>query len=445
MDGREGDVNRSLQRKLSVWLSGVILGIAAVAGILSFAGAFYEANELQDDQLRQIAALFNRHNLPVTGPGRLAEPIADSDSRVIVQTLTDRRSQYATDKGFLLPTDIPDGMQTLTAEGEPWRIFVRTLASGSRIAVGQQTAVRDEIARDSALRTVMPLIILVPLLLLVAGLLIKQMFKPVKKLAADLDRRPEHDLQALNEANLPAEILPFVVAINRLLSRVENAIALQRRFVANAAHELRSPLTALSLQAESLEAVAMPEPARERLGFLKTGIQRARALLEQMLALARVQDASAHAQPASVSVSRVMRQVLEDMMPLAQEKSLDLGVVEDADISVRLREIDLHTLIRNIVDNAIRYTPPGGRVDISVMAGKDQVVLKVDDTGPGIPAPEREQVFDPFYRVLDNNQVGSGLGLSIVKAIIDRNGGSVALSEPAHFSGLSVIVRLRKT
>ena len=275
MDGIEGKVGRSLQLRLSVWLCGVILLVAVAGGIFSFVSAFREANELQDDQLRQIAALVGHHALPLpAAAAQKAEPVSDADSRVIVQPLP-RPGKPPDHAALALPSHLPDGVQTLAIDGETWRVFVKTLARGSQVAIAQQTAVRDEIASDSALHTITPFAVLVPVLLLVVGLLVKEMFLPVKMLASELDRRSHQDLGALRHPTLPSEIMPFVVAINRLLARVENAVALQRRFVANAAHELRSPLTALSLQAERLEATEMSDLARERLGTLRSGIQRA--------------------------------------------------------------------------------------------------------------------------------------------------------------------------
>jgi len=232
-----------------------------------------------------------------------------------------------------------------------------------------------------------------------------------------------------------------VVAINRLLSRVAQSVAVQRRFVADAAHELRSPLTALSLQAERLEAADMSAQARERLASLRTGIQRTRSLLDQLLTLARAQESS-HEQSGTVSVQHVFRQVLEELMPLAQAKHIDAGVVSSGDTNVIAREADLKTLVKNLVDNAIRYTPDGGQIDLSVRTNESKVILQVDDTGPGILEEERERVFDPFYHVLGNDEVGSGLGLSIVQTMADRIGASVHLgySNEQTKSGLRVKV-----
>lgn len=446
MDGGKESMNRSLQFTLSLWISIVILLIAVIGGIFSFKNAFQEANELQDDQLRQIAALVSRQDLPMprTDVSR-DKQIADSDTRIVIQALTSSKGGQPDDSPLILPNDLPDGMQTLTIQGEPWRVFAKTLADLDRMAVAQQTAVRDETARESALATVMPFIILVPLLLLVVSLLVKQLFMPVKKLALELDHRSEFDLSAISHKTLPAEIVPFVAAIDRLLMKVEKTLTSQRQFVANAAHELRTPLTALSLQAERLEMIPLPSEAQERLGTLKTGIQRSRLLLDQLLTLAKVQGPQAPAIPLT-SMRKILRAVLEDLMPLAHEKSIDVGMTEECDVSIQASEIDLYSLVRNLVDNAIRYTPRGGRVDLSVRADEGQVTFGVDDTGEGIPVCERETVFIPFYRGQGNQEIGSGLGLSIVKAIADRMGATVRLADAGNASstGLKVIVQWQK-
>lgn len=444
MDGSPGKIKRSLQLRLSVWLSLVILIVAVAAGIFSFASAFEEAIELQDGQLRQTAALINRRYIPLTAATpQTRVHDADPESDLVVQQLPFPGLQAPESAGDLpgLPASLPDGLQTTTVRGVSWRLFVRTLDSGSRVAVGQQTAMRDEIARDSALRTLMPLLIIVPILLLLVADLTRKMFQPLKKVAAGLDGRSEQDMHEISGTHLPSEILPFVVAINRLLARVARSVVVQRRFVADAAHELRTPLTALSLQVERLAAADMPPQARERLISLRGGIQRTRELLDQLLTLARVQDGAA-GRPESVSVQHVFRQVLEELMPLAEARSIDLGVANEANAVLLASETDLATLVKNLVGNAIRYTPEGGRVDLCVQPMAGSVIVQVDDTGPGIEPEERRKVFDPFYRILGNNEIGSGLGLSIVQAIAHRLGAAIDLSyadEQAR-SGLSVRV-----
>ncbi|MEZ5726590.1 MAG: ATP-binding protein [Burkholderiaceae bacterium] len=450
MDGLKARLNASLQFRLSFALALAILVVALVAGGFSFVSAFGEAHELQDDMLRQVAALADGHRSM-----RDAPKIADVDSRVVVQVLgpgaaparggTADATGAANDAGTTaaadpnprvalpLPAHLPDGLQTLDAAGESYRVMVRSLANDTQVVVAQRVALRDEIAYDSALRTLLPLLVLVPILLLVVADLVRKMFRPFAELASAIDRRADRDLSPIGEDHLPREVRPFVVAINRQFARVAQSIQAQQRFVADAAHELRSPLAAMSLQAERLAGTPLPAAANERLGALRAGIERGRRLLDQLLALARAQAsqdsrASTPAEHAAgVSVQQVFRQVLEDLLPLAEAKSIDIGIAGKSDPCVRASESDLFTLVRNLADNAIRYTPAGGTVDLDVVAIGDRARLSVQDTGPGIPPAERERVFDPFYRVLGSGEEGSGLGLSIVKSIADRIGAELRL------------------
>jgi two-component system OmpR family sensor kinase len=215
----------------------------------------------------------------------------------------------------------------------------------------------------------------------------------------------------------------------------------QRRFIADAAHELRSPLTALSLQAERLADAEMSTPARERLTVLRQGIERGRNLLDQLLTLARARSA-AELPKSLISIQSIYRRVLEDLMPLAEAKHIDIGVEGAQDAQVLVSEVDAIAVVRNLVDNAIRYTPEGGRVDLSVAMGEGHAVLRIEDTGPGIPLAERDRVFDPFYRTLGSEQVGSGLGLSIVQTIARRIGADIRLgfSDEVKQTGLSAVV-----
>jgi len=445
MDGFKRRLNESIQHKLSFSLSVAILVIGSLAGIFSFVSAFQEANELQDDTLRQVAALFDRQKLaPHREEDHSQMPITDEETRVVVQHLAD--SAHVVGKGdgqpiLPLPSNLPDGLQTVEIEGENFRVLVKLTQLGERLAVAQETGVRDENARDSALRTLMPLLILVPILLLLVADLVRKMFRPIAELSTDLDARAKEDLQPIAQDGLPVEVRPFAAAINRLLGRVDMSMQAQRRFVADAAHELRSPLTAMSLQAERLAEAEMSAEAHERLAALQRGIERDRKLLDQLLSLAKAQSTPDLPQ-SPVSVQGIYRGVLEDLMPQAEAKHIDIGVEGTQDAQVLVSELDLVAVVKNLVDNAIRYTPDGGRVDLSVSVQDGRATLKIEDSGPGIETGERIRVFDPFYRTLGSDQVGSGLGLSIVKAIADRIGAEVQLaySDEEKQSGLSVSV-----
>lgn len=424
MDGLQGKLRNSLQFKLASSLSAIIIVLATVAGLFSFWNAFEEANELQDEQLRQMAALIDQREIPVR---QLSSPSheqgQDSELRFIVQSLS-------APVGLALPGNLVDGMQTVNVGADAWRIFVKTMRSGARLAVGQQSAVRDEAAHGSALRTVLPLLALVPILLVLVGAVVSQSLRPVVGLSRELDRRAEHDLSPLRDGEVPNEIRPFTASINRLLARVAGAMQVQRRFVADAAHELRSPLTALTLQAEALADADLPQDAHDQVARLQKGMRRTRAMLDQLLTLARFEANATTARASAISVSAALRSVMEEQMPLAEARRIDLGVSsEGPDAFLCVRDVELHAILRNLIDNALRFTPTDGRVDVALAKSGDVVTVEVTDTGPGIPEAERERVFDAFYRVLGTDTDGSGLGLSIVKTLADRMGATVSLHD----------------
>ena len=430
MDGLKKRLNDSVQFKLSLTLTLAILMVALVSGVFSFMSAFSEANELQDNVLRQMAWLMERQSSASNTP--ISDPFfkeIDDESRVIIYRFGDATigTPNVPIGGMQsIVTPLADGLYTLEVDGTTSRVLVKTTPLGERISVSQEVEFRDEIARESALRSVMPLLILVPVLLLIVADLVRKMFRPIELLSKDVDQRSEHEFHPVEDQQFPVEVRPFALAINRLLTRVVQSMEAQRRFVADAAHELRSPLTALSLQAERLADAEMSVLARERLIVLRQGIERGRTLLDQLLTLTRVQSA-ADTPRAPISVLRVYRSVLEDLMPLAEAKRIDIGVENAQDAEVWANELDMTTLVKNLVDNAIRYTPDGGRVDLSVSISGGSAILCIQDTGPGIPTMERERVFDAFYRVLGTEQIGSGLGLSIAQSIASRMGMQIRL------------------
>jgi two-component system, OmpR family, sensor kinase len=445
MDGFKRKLKHSLQYKLSLWLCLAIAAIAMAGVTFSFFSAFDEANEQQDDQLRQVAALFNNHVVPLKkGDNQQIDHDSDPEFRVLVQIISPSGIEVlgTNQPPLALGANTSDGIQTVTVSNEAWRIFVKTLNSAQRVVVAQKIVVRDDVARESATATLIPFMVLIPVLLLIVSYLIREMFKPVSRLAKDLDQRAEQDLHEIDPTSLPSEITPFVAAINRMLLRVDHSVEQQRHFVTDAAHEMRTPLTALSLQVERLAAAETPEQVKARLGILKNGLDRTSLLLNQLLALAHAQQTKEQDRTGA-SVLQVFRRVLEDLMPLAQAKNIDLGVTSEIDAWVPAQEIDLTILIKNLVDNAIRYTPEGGRIDLSIRGNKHEVIIQIDDTGAGISKHERERVFDPFYRVPGNDAAGSGLGLSIVKTIAQRMNAHVELSTSMAYeksSGLCVSV-----
>lgn len=267
MDGFKKRLSESVQLRLSVTLSLAILLVALLASVFAFVSAFDEAHEQQDATLRQVAMLFDRQQMTLLYPQGKAIDGDDEESRVIIQHLGDgKHATGSSDEALPLPfpTTLADGLATVQVAGEAFRVLVHTTSKGERIAVAQEQDARDKDARESAWRSLLPFLILFPVLLLVVGDLVRKLFRPIGVLAAEIDQRDEQALHPIDEQHLPTEVRPFVVAINRLLARVGQSMDSQRRFVADAAHELRSPMTALSLQAERLAATDLSAVSRER-------------------------------------------------------------------------------------------------------------------------------------------------------------------------------------
>lgn len=429
----------SLRGRLFAGLAVFIVGTALVAGYLAFRWAFDEAIELQDAILLQVGSLVANNRLEGKLP---SEGNIDGEAQLLIQNLQPRNA--TNNSGSLrhgLPSDLSDGLQTITWNGEQWRILVRTRSDGSRVAVGQPTANRDEVAQDSALRTIVPLGVLIPCLMVVIAIVVDRSLRPLSSLAGHLDAKQSDHLEKLPIQGIPTELLPFVAAINRLLERIRMMFDKERRFIADAAHELRTPITALIVQADNLERVAFSGDGRARLQSLKTGTRRTAHLLEQLLALAKY-DSEGVTDPPPSELDRIVKEVVADLLPMARERSIDLGFIRVEAVSVRAEPIALGVLARNLIDNALRHTPAGGSVDVGLFVENDHVVFQVDDTGPGIPDADLDRVFEPFFRGSRSRGEGTGLGLSIVRSIVEQCRGSIRLENKPHSEGSGLRVRV---
>jgi two-component system OmpR family sensor kinase len=310
------------------------------------------------------------------------------------------------------------------------------------IQVAQDMRARRRMAGSLALRTIGPIALAAPLLMLVVWWVVSLSLAPVARVRSQVAARQADDLSPLSERDLPEEVRPLVHELNLLFDRVQRAFEAQKNFVADAAHELRSPLAALKLQVQGLQRAA-DEPTRElAVTRLSAGIDRATRLVEQMLALARHESsATAGARPESVNLPDVTRLAISDVVATAQARNIDIGVVRADPVQIGGQAEALRTLLRNLLDNAVKYSPDGGRVDVSIVASSEGVELSVDDSGPGLPASERQRVLDRFYRSGEPQVPGSGLGLAIVKSIADLHAAAVSLDRSESLGGLRVMVK----
>ena len=434
----------SIQLRLAAALSAALLLAALLAGGFAFYDSYRSTNKLQDDLLRQIAAHIDPNRLPENTESQ-------RDAHISIQTPAGERARSRDsddndDDYITLPANLPEGLHTFQEPDgdDTYRAYIRHTPQGP-VAVLQENDFREDMAEHAAWNSALPLILLAPLSILLTIFIVRRTMQPVHRLSQSLEARRSSDLAPLSTENIPNEIRGFIQAINRLLERTHQAMQQQQRFIADAAHELRSPMTALSLQAERLAANSLPEPAAGQLASLLQGIHRNRRLLEQLLSLSRAQAHEAQRPQERLSSQDLFRSVIEDLLPLAEAKEQDLGVSSPANPIFHANEADLYTLVKTLADNAIRYTPPGSQIDLSAEETPGHIIFRIEDNGPGIPPAERSRVFDPFYRILGSGQEGTGLGLSIARTIAERHGGRIELApSPHHPSGLLVSVYLSK-
>jgi len=428
---------KSIRVQLLVWLTATILISAAIEAAVSYGIALREADELFDYQIRQLA--LSLRDQAFSTPTIVQGVVGDEPYDFVVQIWSaDGTYVYRSDPHAGLPDAAQLGFAEIQSNGAEWRVY--SVQFGNRIVqVAQPMEVRRSRAAGLALRTLAPLAVVGPLLVVVAWFAVTRALRPLDDVAREVRARDASALTALPERELPDEVAPLVRALNELLRRLAAAIDAQRAFVADAAHELRSPLTALKLQLQLLGR-SPDEPARRAAtGQLAAGVERATRVVEQLLTLARSEPGGTPESSADVHLDEVVRLAVGDVAQLAAARGVDLGLTS-ADTAVIRGDPDaLRVLARNLIDNAVRYTPRHGRVDVSVVLGVERVALEIADTGPGIPVDDRERVFDRFYRRPGTDESGSGLGLAIVKTIAERHGAGVRFGDRAG-GGLLAIV-----
>ncbi len=433
----------SIQRRLLISLLAVLLAGALATGLIVYREAREEANVLFDYQLRQVA-----QSLPSEAFRALIAPRAGLpgvEDGVVVQIWNLRGERlYLSHPESQLPEQAELGFADVKSPQGEWRIY-SALFQDVVIQVAQPMRVRRELAAAVALRTVMPLLVMLPVLGILIWFTVGHGMRPVRRVAREVGQRSPQALDALREEGLPEEVRPLVFALNGLLARLARALASQRDFIADAAHELRSPLTALQLQVQLAERARTDEERQAALEALRSGLARTAHLVEQLLALARAEPEASPAVTEIVDLAELARDVIAERTPIALAHRIDLGLVHSGSAQIEGDLEALRVMLRNLIDNALHYGPQDTRIDVSVAEEGTECVLQVCDAGPGIPLTERDRVFDRFYRSTEARGPGSGLGLAIVRNIAIRHGSRITLSDrPDGHSGLLVVVRFRR-
>jgi two-component system OmpR family sensor kinase len=433
----------SLRARLLVWLLGGVLLVGAAGGWFVYRNALVEADAFFDYQLRQTALLLSDQPVEYLLNPDIPQTSPDYDFVVQVWTLDGVRV-YLSRPHAVLPAITRLGFSTVVTSEGRWRVF-GVQAPTKVIQVAQPMRVRERQAVDLALRTLTPFVLLMPMLVIFIWFAVGHVLEPLKRLTLLVKARKVTALDPLPDENLPGEVQPLVGALNDLLGRLGAALERERGFMADAAHELRTPLTALHLQMGALARATNEAERADAMEKLSAGVQRAIRLVEQLLSLAR-QEPRADVIRKRLRLDDLAREVVAEMVPLADARKIDLGISASQPAYVLGDPDALRTLVRNLVDNAVRYTPVGGTVDLSVQESADPgnsksgAVLRLVDTGLGIAPGERQRVFDRFYRPPGTSPPGSGLGMAIVKAIADAHGASITLDAGAGGQGLAVTI-----
>ena len=334
-----------------------------------------------------------------------------------------------------------DGFRTVRLDGHRWRVFTMH-STPSSVQIVTSDDFRQRVIWDITRNSAKPILYLAPISIAMLWLVVYAALRPMTRLVRALSQQNERNLAELSQRRVPRELRPLIDSMNGLLRRLRNAFDSQRRFVADAAHELRTPLTAVKLQIENLRGKVDPTAAEE-LRELEAGVERLHRIVRQLLQLARQEATQAETSTEPVDIGDVARDSVRSLVPLAETRAIDVGLSEVQSVTARLDRGQLRIVLDNLLDNAVRYTPAGGHVDVSVREAEGTAVIEVSDTGPGIPAADLERVFSRFYRVRLTDAEGSGLGLAIARAAAERCQSSIELSNRSPAPGLTARVRIR--
>ena len=446
---------RSLHRGLILWLWVTLGVVGAVSGVIGTLQAHRETQIQLEYQMQQVAHMLAGQTFAGTaGSSDPTDPQIeprihirhDSDDNLIA-TVRDASGHllYASRSnrqlpGGVLPSLDSLGFQTVKLGKDEYRVF----AAQSRdlhIEVAQSMEVIREAEAGVAMATLLPIALLLPILAVVLGFAIRRQLRPLSVAATTVANRPPLSLDLLPEQGMPAEVRPLVNEINRLLHRLSTAVEREQRFVTDAAHALRTPLTALQLQAEILEGGSSPEERAARLSELRAGIRRVIGLSEQLLSLARSQSETGPI-TATTELDSALEEVAAFYAASASAKQIDLAVDARSSARVYGNARRLTLIFGNLLDNSLRYTPAGGHIRIRAFAVGEVARVEVWDEGCGLPPSELERVFERFYRAPGSESTGSGLGLATVDALVRQLGGKVVLENRVDHTGLVATVTL---
>lgn len=436
----------SLQGRLLALVLGLVLLLWGAASVLTWFDARHELDELLDSHLAQAAAL-----LVVQQSGLEADHVVDAPilhhyaPRVAFQVFHEgklaMRSANAPAWFSAQGADqFESGFHTVRVDKREWRVFAaRGIGRDVRVYVGEQADARDEILGAVLLGTLWPMLVALPLVALAIWWAVAHGLAPMRQLGATLAARPANELAPVAVAEAPAEMQPLIAALNGLFTRIAVLLETERRFTADAAHELRTPIAAIRAQAQVALGAADDTGRRQALVHTLQGCDRATRLVEQMLTLSRLEADSAGVRRA-VDLPGLLRATVAEIAPRAIEKQQEIAVEAAPELAVQGDETLLRVLVRNLVDNAVRYSPKGARIAVQAAEAYGRPVLTVEDSGPGLAEDDMSRLGERFFRVPGNAESGSGLGWSIARRIAAAHRAQISATRSGALGGLAVRV-----
>ena len=422
-----------------LWTFAIVVLLTGIAATyMTFISARGQVDSLLDMQLKQVAISLESH---VAAEQRIQRQIERNEEQFVVQWI-DRETQrvHVSHKITPFPYSEQTGFSTIRHDGEPWRLY--TLVADKTIIVSAQpTDIRVGLAFSSALHILQPLVLLLPFLAIAVWLVVGQGLSSLNRTAKFVAQRSPTSLTAIPTQGLPQEALGLVNALNGLLTRLQESLESQRRFASDAAHELRTPLTALKLQIQLAERAKTPEAQLKAFSRLHEGIERATRLVQQLLTIARLDPDATQKPFVAVALEKVLQSTHDEMSVVAEQKAIAI-TTDLQTATVNGMEDALKLLVTNLTDNAIRYTPEGGKIRLRVTQANEHAVIEISDNGPGIATEERERIFDRFYRALGTKTQGHGLGLAIVKRIVELHQGEIRVEDGLEGRGTTMRIEL---
>ncbi|HEY9130412.1 MAG TPA: ATP-binding protein [Dyella sp.] len=455
----------SLRTRLTWLIIAVLVIVLIPLGTISYRREQREMNQLLDGRLAQAGRTlgsliaYSRSSFPAPATSGITLPNDVQRGSVVVSV---HPHNYEPEVGFQAydpsgkliaatanlavltpPTEQERGFSDIYHDDHRWRLFTLKNRFGLVIRIGERYDNRRDITRGLILEHSLPLLIGLPLLAILVSLAVKRGLRPLDLLTRLLAKRTPGSRRPISLERTPQEIKPLILTLNQQIERLEDAIEREHRFASDVAHELRTPLAATMIH---LESAAIADNASE-IEFTLKNAQRSLARLgrriEQILAMARLEAGAASRQRMPLDLIAIVTEVIEELAPTIAEKEIALSLNhEEAELHVSGHEVALTAMLRNLIENALRYTPPCGQVDIAILRDHDKAVIDIADNGPGIPAERRLAVFQPFHRETESASQGFGLGLSIVQRAVQLHDGSIELLESPGGHGLLVRIRI---